>query len=458
MYNKGGKILASGGFGCVFSPALKCQNEKRNKGKVSKLMTKRHAIEEYEEINNIKNKLNNISNFQDYFLLNDINICKPDKLTKKDISNFKTKCKALPKDGVTKDNINNSLDNLMLLNMPNGGIPVDDFIYNKGSFEKIRNINDSLMKLLVNGIVEMNSRNIYHCDIKDSNVLVDEDETQLKIRLIDWGLSTEYIPKQNNPFPSTWRNRPFQFNVPFSVIIFSDDFIEKYTKYINEGGKTDKENLKPFVIDYIHFWMKKRGPGHYRFINEIMHMLFSQEIHNVSVSSKDTIIETNFTMMYITNYIVHVLVHFTRFRQNGTLNLREYLDNVFIKIVDIWGFITIYIPILDFFYKNLNNLNNNELEIYNLLKTIFIKYLYSPRIKPIKINEIMNDLEKLDILLVNNFPETINSISNKNIFSVKNKTIKSINQQSKLKFKKSSKSKTRKLLMIKNKKTIRNNK
>ena len=161
------------------------------------------------------------------------------------------------------------------------------------------------------------------------------------------------------------------------------------------------------------------------------------------IANKDTIIETDFTMMYITNYIIDVLIHFTKFRKIGTLNLREYLDNVFIKIVDIWGFITIYIPILDFFYKNLYSLNKNELEIFNLLKTIFIKYLYSPRIKPIKINEVINDLEKLDVLLVNNFPVTTNKIS------IKNKT-----NTSKLQFKKkiSSKSKTRKLLMIKNNK------
>jgi len=456
MYNKGGKVLASGGFGCVFTPALKCKNaKKREEGKISKLMTERHATEEYEEINNIKEKLKDIPSFQDYFLLQNISICKPDKLTRKDITNFTSKCKALPKDGITKDNINSSLNKIMLLNMPNGGIPVDDFIYDKGSFQKIRNINISLMDLLVNGIVPMNNRNIYHCDIKDSNVLVDDQDIQLKVRLIDWGLSTEYIPKNNSAFPSTWRNRPFQFNVPFSVIIFSDDFVEKYTTFINKGGKTNEDSLRPFVIDYIHFWIKKRGPGHYRFINEIMHMLFSEEIHNVSASKKDTIIETDFTMMYITNYIIDVLVHFTKFRKNGTLNLREYLDNVFIKIVDIWGFITIYLPLLDFFYKNYDSLNNNEIEIFYLLKSIFIKYLYSPRIKPIKINEIIDDLEKLDVLLVNNFVKNEKGITNNYKHNFKKNTFK----KSKIQFKKktSSKSKTRKLLMLKNK-TIKNTK
>ena len=29
--SKGGKVLASGGFGCVFTPALRCENKKTRK-------------------------------------------------------------------------------------------------------------------------------------------------------------------------------------------------------------------------------------------------------------------------------------------------------------------------------------------------------------------------------------------------------------------------------------------
>ena len=33
--NKGGKVIASGGFGCVFNPALKCQGKsKRETNKI----------------------------------------------------------------------------------------------------------------------------------------------------------------------------------------------------------------------------------------------------------------------------------------------------------------------------------------------------------------------------------------------------------------------------------------
>jgi serine/threonine protein kinase len=405
MKNVGGKVLASGGFGCVFSPALKCQGEtKRAKGKISKLMSVKHATEEYDEIVSIKNKLDTIKKYKDYFLINDATLCKPDTLTSSDLNHFSSKCSALPKDNITKSNINSNLDKLMSLNIPHGGVPVDDFIYENGSFKKLYEIHNSLFKLLKKGIVSMNNKNIYHCDIKDSNVLLDDSSDDLKARLIDWGLTTEYVPLENNPFPKTWRNRPFQFNVPFSVIIFSDSFVEKYTKYLKDGGVPEETQLKPFVIDYINFWMKERGAGHYKFINEIMFTLFSNSLTTLSEGSKPQVVETQITMNYIINYIIDVLVHFTRFRDDGTLNLREYLDTVFIKIVDIWGFISVYFPMLELLSSNYSKLSKQELKIFNQLQFIFVEYLYNPRHEPIDMNILYSDFKVLGELIHNKIP------------------------------------------------------
>ena len=391
----GGKVIASGGFGCVFSPALKCKGAKirRGKNRISKLLTKKHALEEYNEIQIIKKKLDKIPNYENYFLIDDFDICKPAKLNKSDLNSFKSKCTALPKDKITQKNINQSLNEVLSLNMPNGGLPIDDFLLKNNSYNNLINLNNNLINLLNNGIIPMNQNNIYHCDIKDSNILID-NTSGFKTRLIDWGLSTEYVPDIDQTFPKTWRNRPFQFNVPFSIIIFSDLFVEKYSKYIEENGELNHTSLKPFVINFINLWLKERGKGHYSYINNIMLMLFSNDFR-----SNNTTIENNFALPYISDYIIEILINFTNYRKDGTLNLRIYLDTVFIKIVDIWGFIIAYLPIFEALFNNYNKLNELEMKLFESLKKIFIKYLFTPRISPIKINELTDDLNDLNKII-----------------------------------------------------------
>jgi hypothetical protein len=393
----GGKVIASGGFGCVFNPALLCKNTtKRDKNKVTKLMKTKHAISEYNEINLIKNSISNIPNYEDYFLVNNFTICEPAPLTKEDLDNYSKKCTALPKSEILKDNINNSLDKILALNMPNGGIAIDDFMKNNNSYYNLVKINNCLINLLKFGVIPMNKLYIFHCDIKDSNILIESNNNKFKTRLIDWGLTTKYVPNTDQTFPSSWKNRPLQYNSPFSLILFTDVFIEKYTKYCKKGGIIDHIHLKPFVIDYIFLWIKERGPGHYKFINKIMNILFGNELNNIEEPMKVTLIENEFTMIYISNYLIQILIHFTHFRKDGSLNLRIYLDNVFIKIVDIWGLISSYMPFLEILHENYRFLDTNQLSIFNELKKIFIKYLYDPRIDPISIPSLTKDLKKLN--------------------------------------------------------------
>ena len=398
-FSKGGKVIASGGFGCVISPALKCKNKKRNKNKISKLMIKKYAFKEYHEIQHLESKLKTIPNYKNYFLISDFELCEPESLDETDLNNFKKKCSALPKKNITEKNINESLSEVLAINMPYGGIPVDDFIFENKSYENIIHLNNSLMKLLQYGILPMNKKNIYHGDIKESNILVDykEKTSKLETRLIDWGLSTEYIPLEDSPFPSVWRNRPLQFNLPFSIILFTDEFLSKYTKYLENGGLINSTDLKPFVLDYIYFWLKTRGKGHYNFINNIMYMLFSNDYKNIEDEKiKTKMIETNSTLVFLSNYLIEILLHFTHFRENKTLNLRIYLDKVFIEILDIWGWITNYLPILEILYENYSTLNPEELKLFSKIKYIFIHYLYEPRIKPISSQELIEDCSQLN--------------------------------------------------------------
>jgi hypothetical protein len=77
-------------------------------------MISKNATDEYKQIEKFKNILQIIPNYDSYFLLNDFTLCKPNKLTKQDLDNYK-KCKALDKKNITAKNINNSLDKILAL-------------------------------------------------------------------------------------------------------------------------------------------------------------------------------------------------------------------------------------------------------------------------------------------------------------------------------------------------------
>jgi hypothetical protein len=111
-------------------------------------------------------------------------------------------------------------------------------------------------------------------------------------------------------------------------------------------------------------------------------MLFSNKLDDMDQNSKEKLIESEFTLSYISNYIIEVLINFTNFREDGTLNLRLYLDTVFIKIVDIWGFIISYLPIFSALFDNYEKLNETEMKLFeylnrlNISGTHFLSYLF----------------------------------------------------------------------------------
>jgi len=79
--------------------------------------------------------------------------------------------------------------------------------------------------------------------------------------------------------------------------------------------------------------------------------------------------------------------------------LREYLDDVYVKIVDIWGLITVYYPFLEMFSNNYFKLNDNEVKIFKQLQYIFNEYLYTPRSTPINMDELYDDFKILGNLI-----------------------------------------------------------
>lgn len=400
IQQNGGKVIASGGFGCIFKPALKCENETNNSEpnntKITKLMTVKNATQEYNQIQKFKTVLQTIPNYNNYFLFKDIILCKPNKLTKNDLYKYK-KCKTLKKKGINAKNINNSLDKVLALNMQDGGIDVDKFIYNYYTSTNIIKLNNSLIHLLVEGIVPMNKLNVYHCDIKDGNVLVKNNINNLETRLIDWGLSFIHNPNTTQGIHKNMYRRPFQYNVPFSSVLFNKEFLKRYYKFLDTTTEPNYFQIREFVINYIFIWNNIRGPGHLSAINDIIKKLTIKDLSAIQKTKiKEHFVEYEFTYYYIVEYLSKILEKYTK---NGNLELMTYFNTVFLKNIDIWGFVMIYIVLYEYFYDNFDTLDTYQLQLINKIKYIIIHFLYENPIEPIDISSLTSELTSLNPIL-----------------------------------------------------------
>jgi hypothetical protein len=383
----GGEVIASGGFGCVFKPSLKCKGKTREKSKITKLMTKKHTLAEYNEIKKYSKILKKVPKYKDYYLIDNVTLCQPAKLSDADLSHYTTKCSALQKDNFTKTNINKNSAKLMALNMPDGGEDLGDYI-DTVKYSKMSDLNNLLIDLLVHGIVPMNKLGVFHSDIKDSNILMKD-----KVRLIDWGLSTTNA-KNSKTVPRMWESRPFQYNVPFSSILFNTTFNKMYAKFLEINKSPSREEIRIFVIDYIYAWTSYRGAGHFSAINRIFRNLYSEDLINVQDDSvKEDIIKFDITFNTIVEHLTLILETYTK---SGKINLMSYMNNVFAKNIDIWGFIMCYNSIAERLFVDYSKLNKSELELFSSLKKIFNEYLFKPRVKPIEIKQLVVDLKNLN--------------------------------------------------------------
>ena len=416
----GGNVLTSGGFGCLFRPALKCKNTlnyaRSDKNFVTKLMTKKHAKNEFRQINEFKSILDHIPNYQNYFLVDDFSICEPAELTSDDLDDFDDECSALKKNKFTAKNINDNLGKILALNMPDGGVDVDDYLFAIKDKDLIVptyiDLNISLVDLLVNGINPMNQARLYHCDIKGSNILVkrDEETEETNTRLIDWGLSV-YLKgsnrnnrnnRNNRHIPDNLNRRPFQFNVPFSVILFNKKFTEKYEIFLKRHQTLNFFSIREFVVNYIFFWNKIRGPGHLKTINSIVRILTYGELPAVENKKvKDHVIEYEFTYYYIVEYISRILFKYTI---SGRLNLLDYFNNVFLKNIDVWGLTMTYMEFIDnlqshYHNDDSNELNESHIHFIDKIKQIIIHFLFENSTEVIDIKKLAIELQSLNKLI-----------------------------------------------------------
>lgn len=416
-----GAAINSGGFGCVFSPALKCKNSKTKKNYISKLLIKKYGIQEVDIIKKIYNVLKKVPNSDKYYLLKNITLCNPEKLTFDDKENFDDKCENLNKINITESNVNEkvNLNKLVSINIPYGGINLNEWLYSSEKIDanKLIKLNNIIIKMLKNAIIPMSKKKVIHGDIKDKNMLIDTKED---VRIIDWGISG--ISTRKNVIPKEIINRPLQFNMPFSSLIIGEEFVFNYELFLKKIKSKElsftETNISTFVIN--EYLIKlARYYGYYDDNMIIFKLLFSSVINKdtyLSEQKKDSLLEYGYYLSFFSIYITKILMRYTK---NYKLDLKKYVEECYIYNSNIWGLLTIYYNIF-FIYnrpdQDVFTINDNTLTTYvNNLRDLLVENLFKNGEYKINVKKVIKEIYKLNKILKHAKTRKRHNNKNKNI-------------------------------------------
>lgn len=400
-FQNGGKVIGSGGFGCVFFPALKCKDQNFRFNGISKLSYKDEIFKEMSLNNKIKPIILKIPNYNKFFLINEIFTCQPEPLLKKDMKNLE-KCYFLESLKISKDNINKNIDLFDIINIPYGGKELFELINkNKNIIKNFKYFNDHFYYLLKYAIFPMNNLGLNHNDIKSNNLLIEPKNPDSEIKIIDWALSSVIdISITSYPdIPENIRTRGIQFNLPFSTILFTKNFVEFYKKVLdNLLHKPDITFLKKFVIFYIHRFFFEIGHTNY-IINNLFPLVFDINSTNNNSQNENfnNLIKYSLGASFMIEYIAKILLEFTDFNTN-IFDEKKYYFEVFRKNSDIWGFLTIYLDIL--LTTRSKKINYNKNNIINFIN----KFLYTTEYatKHIPYSLLLDSIQKININIPKN--------------------------------------------------------
>ena len=420
MINYGGAPFVQGGFGCIFSPALRCKDvgqsnsshydhEKKDKF-VSKLIDAKYAKREYDYVVRIKKKLEHLpEDIKKYLSIDDFTICDPAPLTKSDTTNIESVCDTIlsyvsdskTKLPITAQNINDNLDNFKIINMPKLGKSLHDYIKNtKLSTKELIFLNNIIIKFVSVVVPSMNRAGVIHGDLKSANILF-SDNMNVPV-LIDWGLS--YLVPSGEAVPDDLFGLDMQYQNPFSTMLFSKNVLQDYEDFLvnlkKQGKHIDKESLLIFAsAQYSNF--KNEYNTIHKYLASVFFNAYKEDFLRIVKGDSmfiDNTITKDIYINYFTNYIVDVLFEYTNHNTN-TLNLGKYFKHVYMHNVDIWGMVSIYHELIKKPFDNYK-LSSKDYKIYiQMLMDILVKNIFENGAKVINIKKLVHDIKKVNLFL-----------------------------------------------------------
>lgn len=421
--DEAGRAIAAGGFGCVFKPAINCGNrviakkmQKNGFEYITKVMIARYAREEMLEVKKILPIVKKIPHEKRYFLLDGIFECKNfGPLSAEDKIDFNSKCNNLGKIGINESNVNKKIRSLSAIYIPYGGESVSKIMkklasdYNKDEnrpplLRKIGLVTLAMADVLENAVVPMNNLGLIHLDLKGDNMLLNadvlEDEKMPYIKIIDWGLAGTI---SGNNIPDAARDRPLQFNGPFSNILFNYSLVKSIVTDDCYGGEISEAQINS-IATRIVVLMVDDWAGHAKYIsNDLNNFLlpYSRAKGNQSTLNSNADCTTE-ALTIIAEYIAPILRKYLTRNSNGLLgcsfNEKAYFQEVYRYNCDVWGLLTTFQDFIGRMTASYSRFRN--LPLSRAMSNILFKYCFSPTYaaERIPINSVISDMKNIAIM------------------------------------------------------------
>ena len=417
--SEGGAAFIKGGYGCIFRPAIGCVGHKSKSNYISKLMKNDYAKREYEYITKIDSRLHKLPReVKKYLLLENIELCEPGKLSDDDLKNIETTCgdtlthviDTSTKKHITSGTINSNLDKFKIINMPELGISLYDYLEsNKMTPNDLIEFNNIIIDYLIKVIPQLSKNGVVHGDIKAANILFSKDNIKIPV-LIDWGLS--YVTNiDKKGIPEDFYMLKIQWQHPFSTFLFSSDMAAQYISFLNnfkrEKIKITRESLRIFVIALFSDFKRL----HTRVYNILKNIFVNTYEGDLLKYVKDSTPSTGITMAeqmfsnYFINYLLDILMAYTSNIGSAgdvgdnVLELNKYFNDVYLYNVDIWGTMSIFYQYLLSPSTKFNMTNNEYKTFTSKTMTILVDNIFTNGHKIIDTGKLVSNIRSLSSYL-----------------------------------------------------------